>query len=590
MYVIRISTFIMFLTGFVCTLFAQEEDMETFKQSLSHTEDKEFVLDEIFQFLKNKEGVKNDLYFALEESIAAKDSLHQARFLILLSTETFKENDINASLAFAYEALGIVEQLKNDYELLVWVHLRLSLALKEMGAFAETIEHRKAQKLYLEKQKKFSKAANINNQIGKLYLRIGDYDTALVYFQKYLEFELTHNNPEGVAFSHNNIGFTYLEKGDYKLAQEFFEKSKLFYLYSSSTKGRIMLTVVQNNLAYCLINLGKYQKALEFANDALRSAKEIENWLNATRSSILHARIYHKKGDLNRANLYLDSAFMYFNMQRSRKDKHIEELLKIYNLKSDLLKDMRDYGQALHYKNLYLEQYEVLYGRKKMDEMLLSRSHFQSLDVKNKMKLKRVETERQAEQIALLEKENALQGLRLFSVVLIALLGLIVALYFVLRYKRKHEVEKLQKDLLKATAENQSERLTETSITLARKKDFAEDLKKKIGELEGLAPNERSSIKLFLENELQMDSSLLEMEKLVSELGEEFFAKLKRQHTELTKNDLKLCGLIRLKLTTKQISIVKSITPQSVKVSKNRLSKKMGLEKGTILYDYLKSI
>ncbi|MDX1447332.1 hypothetical protein, partial [Lishizhenia sp.] len=235
-------------------------------------------------------------------------------------------------------------------------------------------------------------------------------------------------------------------------------------------------------------------------------------------------------------------------------------------------------------------QYEVLYGRKKMDEMLLSRSHFQSLDVKNKMKLKRVETERQAEQIALLEKENALQGLRLFSVVLIALLGLIVALYFVLRYKRKHEVEKLQKDLLKATAENQSERLTETSITLARKKDFAEDLKKKIGELEGLAPNERSSIKLFLENELQMDSSLLEMEKLVSELGEEFFAKLKRQHTELTKNDLKLCGLIRLKLTTKQISIVKSITPQSVKVSKNRLSKKMGLEKGTILYDYLKSI
>ncbi|MDX1447390.1 hypothetical protein, partial [Lishizhenia sp.] len=73
-------------------------------------------------------------------------------------------------------------------------------------------------------------------------------------------------------------------------------------------------------------------------------------------------------------------------------------------------------------------------------------------------------------------------------------------------------------------------------------------------------------------------------------IGDEFFIKLQNKFPKLTENDLKLCGLIRLKLTTKQISIVKSITPDSVKVSKHRLSKKLGVEKGTVLYEFLKEL
>jgi DNA-binding CsgD family transcriptional regulator len=64
---------------------------------------------------------------------------------------------------------------------------------------------------------------------------------------------------------------------------------------------------------------------------------------------------------------------------------------------------------------------------------------------------------------------------------------------------------------------------------------------------------------------------------------------LKIQFPDLTDNDIKLCGLIRLKLTVKQIGIIKNITPESAKIAKNRLSKKLMLSPGSNLYEFLKS-
>ena len=93
-----------------------------------------------------------------------------------------------------------------------------------------------------------------------------------------------------------------------------------------------------------------------------------------------------------------------------------------------------------------------------------------------------------------------------------------------------------------------------------------------------------------LDIELDIDDSLIEMEKYISEIGKDFFIRLKSVHPGLSENDIKLVVLIRMRLNIKQIAIVRNITPESVKIAKNRLSKRLNLTSGRVLFEYLSEI
>ena len=149
-------------------------------------------------------------------------------------------------------------------------------------------------------------------------------------------------------------------------------------------------------------------------------------------------------------------------------------------------------------------------------------------------------------------------------------------------------VDQISKKMLEASIENKMERLTQTTLSLTRKKEFAENLIEQLSKIKGIDSKLLIPIKQSISNELYIDESILEMEQYISDLSKDFFVKIKLHYPNLTENDIKLCGLIRLKLTNKQISIIKNITPDSVKISKNRLSKKMKLKSATDLFDCLK--
>ena len=60
-------------------------------------------------------------------------------------------------------------------------------------------------------------------------------------------------------------------------------------------------------------------------------------------------------------------------------------------------------------------------------------------------------------------------------------------------------------------------------------------------------------------------------------LNSAFVERLKSQYPTLTKKDLELCLLLRLNLSSKEIASVKSVSPDSVKVMRSRLRKKLNL-------------
>lgn len=69
-----------------------------------------------------------------------------------------------------------------------------------------------------------------------------------------------------------------------------------------------------------------------------------------------------------------------------------------------------------------------------------------------------------------------------------------------------------------------------------------------------------------------------------------FFNRLLKSHPNLTSSELKLCYMLVKNLSTKEIAKATSCTPDSVKVFRSRLRKKLNLSSGTTLNNYLKKI
>lgn len=70
----------------------------------------------------------------------------------------------------------------------------------------------------------------------------------------------------------------------------------------------------------------------------------------------------------------------------------------------------------------------------------------------------------------------------------------------------------------------------------------------------------------------------------------DFYTKLIKAHPELSKNELKICGYFKMNLTTKEISRILSINPESVKKARYRMRKKMMIPQDIELDHYIQSI
>lgn len=218
---------------------------------------------------------------------------------------------------------------------------------------------------------------------------------------------------------------------------------------------------------------------------------------------------------------------------------------------------------------------------------------------------------RQADRIRLLEQDAELNRNYFYLTLLILALGLlvcgVVAMYFYNRY-RFRRVENLQ---LRQSLEQ------EAIIYQMNMKNFKEDIKQKDCEI--------SSSTLLLTNKNEVLRQLHDITKRYSDDGRipqeyvrqvneaigdslrnddewsrfklhftavhpDFFVKLKNRCGELTENDLRLCAYISIGMRAKQIAEMLSISPDSVNSNRYRLRKKLGLEHGDSLDDFIRNI
>lgn len=196
----------------------------------------------------------------------------------------------------------------------------------------------------------------------------------------------------------------------------------------------------------------------------------------------------------------------------------------------------------------------------------------------------------------------------LFQAMCLIILTLAIVLSVYVYQDRKFQSTRLQlvemeKELLKSRAaelevktEKQkaelSFQLLKTSSRLELLKGFKNRLIKE-SQKKGLAIEVLQFLKSLtreLNRELQSENYWDHFERNYRELHEEFSANLKKSYPDLTKGEIRLSYLLRQKMSNKEVANVLNVSPAAVEKAKYRLKKKLRIDKGSSLDNFIQNL
>lgn len=156
----------------------------------------------------------------------------------------------------------------------------------------------------------------------------------------------------------------------------------------------------------------------------------------------------------------------------------------------------------------------------------------------------------------------------------------------------EREILQLTNDKLETEVNAKNSKLMFSAVQMAHKNEILNNVKTEIKDIQG---NETDSGKKLrhlvrkLEKELKSEDYWKEFNLYFNQVDSNFGQELLKKHPELTPNDLRICSLIRINLTTKEIASLLNISVRGVEQSRYRLRKRLGLGSNDNLVKYISS-
>lgn len=116
--------------------------------------------------------------------------------------------------------------------------------------------------------------ANTYMQFGFLNDDVGNYDEALLYYEKSLEVRFELKDQRGISIMQNNIGIIYKEQGRYPEALEQYHKALKI---AESSDNKYTMGLAYNNIGILHDEQQNYEQSIIFYLKAVKIAEELDN-------------------------------------------------------------------------------------------------------------------------------------------------------------------------------------------------------------------------------------------------------------------------------------------------------------------------
>ena len=453
------------------------------------------------------------------------------------------------------------------------------------------------------------KVAELSYQ-GHEQWRMGNYQEALRYFSAAYDKVKIAGNETEMAMLLNNLGLVHwrLENNEaamecYAEAAQLAEKIGLMQL----------LGLTHTNRALILKEQRKFAAAFEHNNKAIAIFREIELPRDL-------AIAYNNQGQIYRYSGQFDPALQYYllSLDECRKIDYPEGMATAYQNLSTVYTKKGDRDRAFDAARKCLAIARKLDSKVRISEayLELSRNHerFARPDSALYYYKKHYDVERdimeanQSERLSQyqakmgmevknlriqnLQNEQAIANNRLWIIAFGILVAALAAAFFVYRYlsRIRFKERQLELELLNSQQilEVKEQELKTYIIDLSRKNTIINSLQEAVPVIEEPVGASEDEIAELLEQKILTDDDWEQFQSRFNAIYPGFFTKIKESRIQLTEAETRILVLMRLELSGKDMASILGISPQSVRVCKMRLKKKLLTEGYETVEDFLK--
>lgn len=436
----------------------------------------------------------------------------------------------------------------------------------------------------------------------------GDIFKAILNLDKALTF-LSDDDNKNKSVLYNNLSLLYKSLNYYEKAEYYIEKA-----ISITNESQLQLNTL-NSLASIKMRLNKLEESESIYKKILEKSR-IDN------NQIMLAQVYTNLGNVFRRKKEFDKALDYYHMSDSISDSLGMDIGKFINQinRSEVYLDMGQYKEAeqaillaqklsdkFNIPNFNVELFKLLSEIfEKNDKTALSDKYFR-MYIQQKEKLGGDQTKSYITEWELakerernlainaeikLKVERKSNQLYFISLLLLVVLVSGIALYLFQKKKNVESQARLEKEKQKMSYELElksktllADSLKSLTISSTKEVIFTE-LKKLIEEL----PKSHQSkfTKLLLDLKSETNTSFLdEFETRFTGVYDEFFDKLNKISSEISPTELKLCALMKLNLSTKEIAVLTNRTVGTIDNARSSIRKKLNLDDSSNLQQFL---
>lgn len=465
---------------------------------------------------------------------------------------------------------------------------------KEMHRLAEITQNIRIQGVALRK-------------MGFSYQNMRDYEGALLNFIKAetLFKQIEDNKSLGVIYS--DIAALFLIKEDDEKGEAYFKKSIVILREANSPA---FLSRSLTGLAYIYSLKGDKEKGRSLYKESLEISYELNDIksLAATYSNL--AQTYYDEEDKETVYQLLDSAIYYVthypfsSLEQARmfyvygkamivfkdykdaleyldKSYHVlsegspgEVLINNYKAKATCYKHLNQIDKAIIYLEKYVHLIDSTSNEKSEENYQKFKTMFDTQQKENDLIIKEQELQ------AFRGKEKASTYKLYLLIALVVILVLTGALFYL---NHKNKVERLNHQIKQRDNE-----LKDYALNLIEKNKILKNVR---GQIRKIKQNPNSSHQEELGDiPLMILSENPELDERITALERSFFDDLASKYPELTDREKRLCSLIKLDFSSKEIAELLNVSSISIDNYRYKVRKKMKLSSNDSLSGVLNNI
>ncbi len=401
------------------------------------------------------------------------------------------------------------------------------------------------------------KSSALSN-ISYIYQLEQQNEKALEYALQGLDIDKQINNPRAIAESYNIIGTIYLNQSKLDSALNYYDKA----LGVGSSDNRRLQSIR---------NSAKANSSKVYAQRGdLRRAIEILRKTNT--KEYASEKIYLQMADYYKQLFELDSAIVYAKQSLAiAADQKIKLGVRdAAKVLQDIYTELNDFESANHFLNLHYAYKDSVHNESSERRFTELRIELAVLE-----KQQQIDTLKQKEAINKLRNRNLIIGF-------VTILFVIFILFFFYRW-RQVQKEKLMKQEL----ELNNKHLSNHTLNMVHKNNAFAEIEEEVRKMnKSDTPNYQRIFNIINRNRAE-EKDWENFELYFGKVHKDFEKRIRSQFPTLSIGDFRLATLVKMNLTNAEIASILFIESKSVRMSKYRLKKKLGLGEKEDLLQFL---